>query len=78
MESNCDIFKMMINAHATCSTSPFISIPKLLPFKLSYLNFHQLEVMSRQHDSQLQVGENYSYQNSLIWDQKMQMLKQTF
>ena len=29
--------------------------------KLSYYNFHPLEVMSRYRDSQLQVGENYAY-----------------
>ena len=32
-----------------------------LPAKLSYLNFHPLEVVSRYRDPQLQVGENYSY-----------------
>ena len=29
-----------------------------LPFKVSYLNFHPLEVVSRYRDPQLQVGEN--------------------
>ena len=29
--------------------------------KLSYLNFHALEVVSRHRDPQLQVGEHYSY-----------------
>ena len=33
----------------------------LFPAKLSYLNFHPLEVVSRYRDTQLQVGENYSY-----------------
>ena len=28
--------------------------------KVSYLNFHPLEVVGRYRDSQLQVGENYS------------------
>ena len=40
--------------------------PPMLPFnslpaKLSHLNFHPLEVVSRYRDPQLQVGENYSY-----------------
>ena len=29
-------------------------------FKLNYLNFHPLEVVSRYRDPQLQVDENYS------------------
>ena len=29
--------------------------------KLSYLNFHPLEIVSRYRDPQLQVDENYSY-----------------
>ena len=32
-----------------------------LPAKISYLNFHLLEVVGRYRDPQLQVGENYSY-----------------
>ena len=28
---------------------------------LNHLNFHQLQVVSRFRDLQLQVGENYSY-----------------
>ena len=31
------------------------------PAKLTNLNFHPLEVVSRYHDPQLQVGENSSY-----------------
>ena len=31
------------------------------PAKLSYLNFHPFEIVSRYRDSQFQVGENYSY-----------------
>ena len=31
------------------------------PAKLSYLNFHPLEVVSRYRDPQLQVGENFPY-----------------
>ena len=31
------------------------------PDQLIYLNFHTLEVVSRYRDTQLQVGENYSY-----------------
>ena len=31
-----------------------------LPDKISNLNFHPLEVVSRYRDPQLQVGENYS------------------
>ena len=31
------------------------------PFKLIYLNFHPLEVVSRCRDPQLQVGEKYSH-----------------
>ena len=30
-----------------------------LPAKLFYLNFHQLKVVSRYPDAQLQVGANY-------------------
>ena len=33
--------------------------------KLHYLNFHQLEAVSRYRDPQLQVGDNYSYLLSL-------------
>ena len=29
--------------------------------KLSYLNCHSIEVVSRYRDAQLQVGENYLY-----------------
>ena len=32
-----------------------------LAMKLYYLNFRQLEVVSRYRDPQLQAGENYSY-----------------
>ena len=35
------------------------------PAKLIYLNFHPLEVVSRYHDPQLQVGKNYSYLHNL-------------
>ena len=31
------------------------------PAKLSYLNFHPLEVVGRGSEPQLQVGENYSF-----------------
>ena len=34
--------------------------PLIYPDKLIYLNFHQLEVVSRYRDTQLQVGENYA------------------
>ena len=40
------------------------------PAKFFYLNFHQLEVVSRYRDPQLQEGENYSYLFNLrpnIW-----------
>ena len=37
-----------------------------LPAKLSYLNFHTLEVASRYGDTQLQVGENSSYVFNLL------------
>ena len=43
-----------------CQTRRGLSINSYLA-KLFYLNFHTLEVMSRQRDPQLQVGENYSY-----------------
>ena len=36
-----------------------------LPVRLSYLNVHPLEVVSRQRDPQFQIGENYSYLFSL-------------
>ena len=32
-----------------------------LPAKLSYLNFHPLQVVSRYHDPLLQVGGSYYY-----------------
>ena len=39
------------------------SWPNVNPYlaKLNYIIFHPLEVVSRYHDSQLQVAENYSY-----------------
>ena len=36
-----------------------------LPAKLSYLIFHPFEVVSRYSDTQLQVGEKYSYLSDL-------------
>ena len=36
-----------------------------IPPELSYFNFQPLEVVSRYRDSQLQVGENYSYSLNL-------------
>ena len=41
------------------SVFPQISIS--LSAKLSYLNFNQLEVVSRYSDRQFQIGDNYSY-----------------
>ena len=35
------------------------------PAKVSYLNFHPLEVVSRYRETQLQVGENYLYMFNL-------------
>ena len=32
-----------------------------LPAKVSFLNFHPREVVTRYRDTQLLVGENYSY-----------------
>ena len=49
------------------SPSTTLTQPKLA--ELNNLIFHPLEVMSRYRDLQLQVGDNYSYKNCLIWDQ---------
>ena len=38
----------------------FLNILNHLPAKLSYLNFHPLEVVGRGSETQLQVAENYS------------------
>ena len=47
---------------------------------LSSLNFHQRQVVSRYRDSQLKVGENYSYLLNFRLENKLQMLllKHTF
>ena len=47
----------MGNYHSKQERSPCVN-PLLA--KLSYLNFHPLEVVSRYRDPQLQVGENYA------------------
>ena len=40
--------------HPVAHINPF-------PAKVTYLNFHPPEVVSRYRDPQLQAGENYSY-----------------
>ena len=50
----------MSTIHRNSASQP-ISCINCFPTKLSYFNFHPLEVVSRYRDPQLQVGEDYSY-----------------
>ena len=60
-----DILVMLIeNPDLLCHTI-IMSEPNSFPAKLSHLNFHPLEVVSRQHDPQLEVVKKYSFSFNL-------------
>ena len=47
---------------------------KPLKRRIKNVNFHQLEVVSRYRDPQLQVGENYSYLFNLRSNMRMLLM----
>ena len=59
----CDMTKITLNhnniiIHQARCMRPIFS---LYPAKLNNLNFHPLEVVDRGSETQLQMGENYTY-----------------